>query len=115
VTSIILRVKESLKRDAGRGIARLDADVMRKLEVGSGDLIEVKGKRTTVAKVMPGYPQDKDLDIIRVDGTIRANAKAGIDDRATVNKTEGVSATRVEWPGPPSRRDVCEQRIASCW
>ncbi|WP_455367405.1 CDC48 family AAA ATPase [[Eubacterium] cellulosolvens] len=92
---IILRVKESLKRDAGRGIARLDADVMRKLEVGSGDLIEIKGKRTTIAKVMPGYPQDKDQDIIRIDGTIRANAKAGIDDRATINKTEGVPATRV--------------------
>ncbi|WP_455364270.1 CDC48 family AAA ATPase [[Eubacterium] cellulosolvens] len=112
MTPIILRVKESLKRDAGRGIARLDADVMRKLEVSSGDLIEIKGKRTTVAKVMPGYPQDKDLDIIRVDGTIRANAKAGIDDRATVNKTEGVAATRVTLaPTEPIRIEGGEEII----
>ena len=59
-SSVSLRVKDALKRDAGRGIARLDTRNMEKLELSSGDLISIKGKRRTVAKAMPGYEEDRE-------------------------------------------------------
>jgi len=52
--SITLRVKDALKRDAGRGSARIDIKIMEKLRVGTGDLISIRGKRRTVAKAMSG-------------------------------------------------------------
>jgi transitional endoplasmic reticulum ATPase len=91
----VLKVAEALKRDAGRGLARLPPQVMEKLKLSSGDLIEIKGKRKTVAKAMPAYPEDRDKDIIRIDGTIRLNAKVGIDDKVEIKKIEGKEASRV--------------------
>ena len=91
----ILRVAEAFKRDAGRGLARLPPQVMEKLNLSPGDLIEIKGKRRTVAKAMPSYPEDREKDIIRIDGTIRLNAKVGIDDKVEIKKLEGKEASRV--------------------
>jgi len=93
--TITLRVKDALKRDASRGIARLDTETMEKLGIGTGDLISIKGKRRTVAKAMPGYVEDKDAQIIRIDGGIRGNAGAGIDDKVEVSQIEGKEASHV--------------------
>jgi len=68
---------------------------MEKLAAGTGDLISIKGKRRTVAKAMPGYAEDKDSTIVRIDGSTRVNAGAGIDDRVEVSKIEGKDATHV--------------------
>ncbi|TRO60407.1 AAA family ATPase, partial [Candidatus Bathyarchaeota archaeon] len=93
--ALTLRVKDALKRDAARGIARLDIDLMKKLGVSTGDLISLKGKRRTVAKVMPGYTEDEEAVIIRVDGSTRGNAGVGIDDKVEVSKIEGKDASNV--------------------
>jgi len=93
--ALTLRVKDALKRDAARGIARLDIDLMKKLGVSTGDLISLKGKRRTVAKVMPGYTEDEEAVIIRIDGSTRGNAGVGIDDKVEVSKIEGKDASNV--------------------
>ncbi|WP_455278544.1 CDC48 family AAA ATPase, partial [[Eubacterium] cellulosolvens] len=92
---LTLRVKDALKRDAARGIARLDIDLMKKLGASTGDLISIKGKRRTVAKVMPGYTEDEEAAIIRIDGSTRGNAGVGIDDKVEVSKIEGKDASNV--------------------
>jgi transitional endoplasmic reticulum ATPase len=92
---LTVRVKDALKRDAGRGIARLDTRLMEKLGVSTGDLIIIKGKRRTVAKAVPGYAEDKDASVIRIDGAIRGNAGAGIDDKVEISKTEGKDAIHI--------------------
>ena len=94
-SKVTLRVAEAFKRDAGRGLARLPPQVMEKLNLSPGDLIEIKGKRRTVAKAMPSYPEDREKDIIRIDGTIRLNAKVGIDDKVEIRKIEGKEASRI--------------------
>jgi len=93
--SISLRVKDALKRDAGRGIARLDTRNMEKLGLSSGDLISIKGKRRTVAKAMPGYEEDREASVIRIDGSIRDNASVGIDEKVEISKIEGKEAAHV--------------------
>ena len=38
------------------------------LNASTGDVIEIKGKRRTVAKCLPLYPSDEGKGIIRIDG-----------------------------------------------
>ncbi|MBI3077056.1 MAG: hypothetical protein HYY85_08755, partial [Deltaproteobacteria bacterium] len=53
--SVSLRVAEALPKDVGRGIARIDPEDLRTLGAEVGDIVEIQGKRRTVAKVMPAY------------------------------------------------------------
>ncbi len=93
--SVPLKVAEAYHRDAGRGIARIDAETMRKLGVVSGDVIEIEGKSIATAIVWPGYSPDSNKSIIRIDGNIRGNTGVGIDDRVQVKKTTVKDAKRI--------------------
>ena len=88
-------VKEAAHNDASRGIARLSVDVMKKLNLVSGDVIEIVGKRHAAAIVWPGFAEDIGFAILRIDGSIRANANAGIDEKVKIRKSEAVYATKV--------------------
>lgn len=93
--AIVLRIAEARHRDAGRGIARIDAEVMEKLGIVSGDIIEIKGKEKALAVAWPGYPEDKGAGIIRIDGNIRSNARVGLDDRVEIGKVEAQRARKI--------------------
>jgi transitional endoplasmic reticulum ATPase len=82
-----LRVQELTARDAGHGIVRLSQIVMNSLEVTAGDIVQITGRRRTVAKAVFGYTDDPD-DVIRMDGNLRANANVGINDRVEVVKAD---------------------------
>jgi transitional endoplasmic reticulum ATPase len=47
---------------------------------GVGDIIGIAGKRTTCAKVMPSFPEDRGKGSIQIDGIVRKNASVGIND-----------------------------------
>src|SRR5574337_2089658 len=47
-----LTVLEAYTRDVGRGIARIDNEMMEKLGLSKNDIMEIKGKRRTVARCM---------------------------------------------------------------
>jgi len=55
---IRLRVGEAKQRDAGRGKARIDDEAMRDLIIVAGDVISIRGKRTTAAVAWPAYQED---------------------------------------------------------
>lgn len=67
---LTLRVAEASPKDVGRGVARIDPRDMEKIDVQVGDIIEVQGKRKTVAKIMPAYPEDRGKNVIQMDGLI---------------------------------------------
>jgi transitional endoplasmic reticulum ATPase len=92
---VTLRVAEAYYRDVGRGIARVDPEVMEKLDLQSGDIIEIIGKSSVPAIVWPGYPEDRGRSIIRIDGSLRSNAGVGIDDRVRIRKVEAKPAEKV--------------------
>ncbi|MEM0075775.1 MAG: CDC48 family AAA ATPase [Conexivisphaerales archaeon] len=93
--SVNLKVLEAYTRDVGRGVARVDYDVMDSLGASTGDVLEIKGKRRTVAKCLPLYPSDEGRGIIRVDGLTRNNAGVAIGDTVTVKKIKAVPAEKV--------------------
>lgn len=55
----------------------------------------MKGERTTSAIVGRAYPPDSGLDIVRMDGLIRSNAKTGIGEYVEVTKAEWKEAKHV--------------------
>jgi transitional endoplasmic reticulum ATPase len=81
---VALRVAEALPKDAGRGLARLDPQVLEELGLGIGDVIEIVGKQTAVARAMPTYAAQRGLGLIQMDGILRANAGSGVDERVLV-------------------------------
>ncbi|MGC8599785.1 MAG: CDC48 family AAA ATPase [Nitrososphaeria archaeon] len=94
-STVTLKVMEAYTRDVGRGVARVDYEVMDMLNLQSGDVIEIKGKRRTVAKVLPLYPTDEGRGIIRIDGLIRSNAGVAIGDNVAIRKVKAVPAERI--------------------
>jgi transitional endoplasmic reticulum ATPase len=94
-TNSSLKVLEAYTRDVGRGVARIDYDSMDSLTASTGDVIEIRGKRRTVAKCLPLYPSDEGKGIIRVDGLVRNNAGVAIGDTVVVRKIKAVPAEKV--------------------
>ena len=93
--SLSLKVLEAYTRDVGRGVARIDYDSMDSLSASTGDVIEIRGKRRTVAKCLPLYPSDEGKGIVRVDGLVRNNAGVAIGDTVVVRKIKAVPAEKV--------------------
>jgi transitional endoplasmic reticulum ATPase len=83
-----LKVAEALPKDVGRGLVRLDPQDLERLGVEIGDVVEIAGKHPTVARAMPAYAAQRGQGLIQMDGILRANAGAGLDERVTVRCVE---------------------------
>ena len=86
---------EAYTRDVGRGVCRVDYATMDKLDCNTGDVVEIKGKRKTVAKCLPLYPSDEDKKIIRIDGLCRNNCGVAIGDKVKIVKIKAVGAEKI--------------------
>ncbi len=101
---VTLRVAEAHSQDVGRGIARLDPESMEKLNIETGDIIIIEGKKITAARAWPSYPSDYGKGIIRIDGYTRRNAGVAIDDPVKIRKASAKQARRVVFaPTEPLR------------
>jgi transitional endoplasmic reticulum ATPase len=63
---------------------------MEELNLYTGDVIEIFGKKKTFALLWSSQPTDYGAGIIRVDGYTRNNIGAGIDDRVSIQKVKDV-------------------------
>ena len=90
-----LRVAKAKPRDVARANARIDEEGMAELGVSTGDVVEITGKKKTVAVVWPAYPEDQGMGIVRIDGTVRQNAGMAINDYVKVKKAEVRDANAV--------------------
>lgn len=79
-----LRVEEAAQMDVGRGLVRLDPTDMKALGVKIGDVVEIKGKRSTVARVFPAHAEQRGQKLIAMDGILRANSDAGLGEQVAV-------------------------------
>jgi transitional endoplasmic reticulum ATPase len=90
-----LKVKEALPKDVGRAIARIDPEEMKGLGLEVGQIVEIEGKRKTAAKAMPCYAEDRGKKIVQIDGITRENAKVGLDEKVTLQKSESEPAKKI--------------------
>lgn len=92
---IKLKVAEAHQDDVNRGIVRIDSSFMRQLGISVGETICIEGERQTLAIVDRAYPSDLGLEIIRMDGIIRKNAKISVGEQVKITKPELKEATKV--------------------
>ena len=82
---IDLIVESAKSRDVYRKYARIPKRVMRELGIEPGDFVGIRGpKGVAYAQAMPGYPEDEDRNIIRIDGPTRETIGVGVGDIVTV-------------------------------
>jgi len=92
---IELRVAEALQQDVGKGMVRIDHELMTKIGASPGDIVEIIGKRTTGAIAGNSYPADVGLEIVRMDGLTRSNAGTSIGEMITLRKVQPRMASKV--------------------
>lgn len=93
--TIRLQVAAARQEESGQGIARLPRSAFKELGIVEGDILEISGKRTTVAIALPAYEEDQSLDVVRLDGLQRGNAEVGSGEHVTIAAAQSRPATRV--------------------
>ena len=93
---VSLKVAEAEQRDVGRKIARIDPKVAERLNITSGDALEISslGKKTTVLN-WPARESDRGKGLIRIDGYIRNKLDVGINDQVEVKKVTSKDAKSI--------------------
>jgi len=90
-----LRVQEAKKRDIGRNIARIDQETMEELNIKTGDVIALVGKKESAGIAWPSYPQDSGLGIIRIDSRLKKNIGTNIDETIQIRKVKTHAAQNI--------------------
>ncbi len=90
-----IKVAELKPGEAGKGIARLDPELMNIIGIKSGDIALVTGNKKTAVKVYPGPMEDSNRGIIRLDGSTRRNAGISLDERVDVKKAETKETAKI--------------------
>ncbi|MBI4151701.1 CDC48 family AAA ATPase [Candidatus Woesearchaeota archaeon] len=90
-----LKVMEAVQDDVNRGIVKIDSNFMKQINLNPGDVVEIKGERRTAAIVDRGYPGDIGLNIIRMDGNLRRNARTSVGEIVVVQKAQVKPAKKV--------------------
>jgi transitional endoplasmic reticulum ATPase len=86
------RVAEAPPRDVGRGLVRLDLKDMAALNVETGDVVAIRGKRATVARVMPSPSSERARGQIQMDGILRTNADVSLDQHVSLQRAMAMPA-----------------------
>ncbi|HEY7734542.1 MAG TPA: CDC48 family AAA ATPase [Nitrososphaera sp.] len=92
---IQLRVAEAKHRDVGKRRARIDPHHMEHAGIQPGEVVELVGKRATAVTAWPADEEEKETDIVRIDGQTRKNAGVGINDLLNLKKIDCKQAKSV--------------------
>ncbi|MDA7959371.1 MAG: CDC48 family AAA ATPase [Nitrosopumilus sp.] len=90
-----LKVAEVQQHHVGRGRAIVDPQVIEENGWSTGQILEISHGRSTHAKLWPGDPGERGAALVRLDGTTRQNAGAGLGERVEVRAAEAAPAARV--------------------
>jgi len=81
-----MRISEAKQRDVGKKRARIGPDASDYLKITPGAIVEILGEGTTCAVVWPADEDEKDPDIIRLDGQTRKNVGSALNDIVKIKK-----------------------------
>ena len=90
-----LRVLEAKSQDVGRGVIRIDPEVMSPLRLHDGDPVIVEGRKKTAGILAAGLPEDTNRGVVRLDGYQRRNAQIGLDEKVGVRAVTTKVASKV--------------------
>jgi transitional endoplasmic reticulum ATPase len=109
-----LKVAEAEQRDVGRKIARVDPEIIERLNITSGDALELTSpERKTTVLSWPAKDTDRGKHLIRIDGYIRNRLSVGINDTVDVKKVDTKDAKSITFaPTEPLRIVGAEEYLA---
>ena len=102
--TVRLQVAAARQEESGRGVARMPRSAFQALGITEGDAIEVEGKRVTAAIAFQAYDEDEALEVVRLDGLLRANADTSSGEHVTIRRAESRPAARVVFA--PAQREM---------
>ncbi len=91
---LMLRVKEAYPKDVGKGKVRISTEAFKKLNANPGDIVLIEKKRKGAAIVWHS-PPGSDKDAIMMDGEIRRNAGASLNDFVYLRAVKARPAKKV--------------------
>jgi transitional endoplasmic reticulum ATPase len=114
---VSLKVAEvAEQRDVGRKIARIDPKVAERMNVSTGDALELSssvGKKKATVLSWPAKETDRGKGLIRIDGYTRNKLDVGINDTVEVKKVESKDAKSITFaPTEPLRIVGAEEYLA---
>ncbi|MFL6503501.1 MAG: CDC48 family AAA ATPase [Nitrososphaera sp.] len=92
---VSLRVAETNPKFVGRGMALVDPKVMEEMDLSTGDVLEISGKKKSYVLLWSSQRDDYGKKVIRIDGYTRNNIGVGIDDTVSVRKVNVKKAEQV--------------------
>ena len=95
MSDIRLKVDEARRGDVGRQIARISVDVATELGLKTGDVITIKGTRTTYAKIWRSSAPLIKPDMIKIEAIIRRNARVNLDEFVEISPVKVKIAKQV--------------------
>ena len=99
--SLTLRVAEARVEDIAHAIARLSAADLERIGARPGDIVKITGRTVGVARAAIADPGVDGL--IQIDGTVRSNCGAGLEEHVTATPVESAQAVAVRlaplWTG----------------
>jgi len=90
-----LKVAEAHQDDVNKGTVRIDSQILRSLNIVPGQPIAIEGGEKTIAIAERSYPSDLGLEIIRMDGNLRKNAKIAVGEQVKLFKPEIKEALKI--------------------
>ena len=90
-----MRIGEAKQRDVGKKRARIGPDAMDRLRATPGDVVEITGALASCAIIWPADEDEKDPEMIRIDGQTRKNIGASISDIIEIKKASSKTAKTV--------------------
>ncbi len=101
VTTITLRVAEARVEDIGHAIARLSEADLRRIHAGPGNILRITGRTVAVARAEA--TETRADGVIQIDGTLRSNCGAGLQEPVSVAAIAASDAVAVRlspmWDG----------------
>jgi transitional endoplasmic reticulum ATPase len=94
-SKVSLKVAETNPKFVGRGMALVDPKVMEEMDLSTGDVIEISGKKKSYVLLWSSQREDQGKKLIRIDGYTRNNIGVGIDDVVSVRKVNVKKAEQV--------------------
>src|SRR5918993_689036 len=92
---VSLKVAETNPKFVGRGMALVDPKVMEEMDLSTGDVLEISGKKKSYVLLWSSQRDDQGKKLIRIDGYTRNNIGVGIDDAVSVRKVNVKKAEQV--------------------
>src|ERR687895_2980743 len=112
--TLSLKVAEAEQRDVGRKIVRIDPEIAERLNISTGDALELSslGKKTSVLN-WPARESDRGKGLIRIDGYTRNKLDVGVNDQIEVKRVESKDAKSITFaPTEPLRIVGAEESLA---